>query len=68
MRIGGKDMKAIVYEQAGRGALRQVPYPECGDDDVVIKVAVCGICKGAELGHSRNGTAFSRYPTNHTRP
>ena len=56
-------MRAIVYEQAGRGALRQVPYPECGDDDVVIKVAVCGICKGAELGHSRNGTAFSRYPT-----
>lgn len=56
-------MKAIVYERAGQGALCQVPYPRCGDDDVIIKVVVCGICKGAELGHSRNGTAFSRYPT-----
>lgn len=56
-------MKAIVYERAGQGALREVPYPECGDNDVVIKVVVCGICKGAELGHARNGTAFSRYPT-----
>ena len=56
-------MKAIVYERAGKGALCEVPYPECGDNDVVIKVVVCGICKGAELGHSRNGTAFSRYPT-----
>ena len=56
-------MKAIVYERAGLGALREVPYPQCGDDDVVIKVIVCGICKGAELGHSRKGTAFSKYPT-----
>lgn len=56
-------MKAIVYEQAGKGALCEVPYPECGDNDVIIKVEFCGICKGAELGHSRNGTAFSRYPT-----
>lgn len=56
-------MKAIVYEKAGKGALCDVPYPVCGDNDVIIKVEVCGICKGAELGHSRNGTAFSRYPT-----
>ncbi|NLF29181.1 MAG: alcohol dehydrogenase catalytic domain-containing protein [Clostridiales bacterium] len=56
-------MKAIVYEQAGKGALCEVPDPRCGDDDIIIKVVACGICKGAELGHSRTGTAFSRYPT-----
>ena len=56
-------MKAIVYEKAGSGAYIDVPYPTCGDDDVIIKVVTCGICKGAELGHSRTGTAFSAYPT-----
>lgn len=57
-------MKALLYEKAGRAnaAIRQIPYPVCGDDDIVIKVMSCGICKGAEFEHDRNGTGMAIYP------
>ena len=40
-------MKALVYEKPGRanGAIRDIPRPVCGDDQVLIKVMSCGICR-----------------------
>lgn len=48
-----KTMKALMYDKAGRenSSVRQIPYPECGDDEVIIKVMSCSICKGAEHDH-----------------
>jgi threonine dehydrogenase-like Zn-dependent dehydrogenase len=37
-------MKAAVFERPGVIAIRQVPVPEIGDDDVLIKVKYTGIC------------------------
>jgi len=57
-------MKALVYERPGRenGAIREIPVPVCGDDQVLIKVMSCGICKPAELSHDRNGSLLGQYP------
>ena len=48
-------MKALYHEKAGRpnASVRMVPYPTCGDDEVIIKVMACGICKWAEINHAR---------------
>ncbi len=62
-----KEMKALVYKKAGRefGSIMNVPYPLCGDDQVIIKVMACSICKWAELSHDTPGESekpLSRYP------
>lgn len=53
----GKTMKALMYDKPGRenSSIRQIPYPECGDDEVIIKVMSASICKGVEHDHD-NGT------------
>ncbi len=57
-------MKALVYEKPGRanGSIRELPCPACGDDDVLMKVMACGICKPAESSHDRNGSLLGSYP------
>ena len=60
-----KTMKALMYDKAGRenSSVRQIPYPECGDDEVIIKVMSCSICKGAEHDHDNGkGTDLAKYP------
>ncbi len=61
-----KMMKALVHEAAGRknASIRMVPYPVCGDDEVVIKVMACGICKWAEINHDTEGGGgtLAKYP------
>jgi len=59
-----KMMKALVYEKAGRAnaSIKMVPYPVCGENDVIIKVMSCGICKWAEWSHDNNGTSLAKYP------
>ncbi|MGA2545903.1 MAG: alcohol dehydrogenase catalytic domain-containing protein [Rectinemataceae bacterium] len=37
-------MKAAVFEKPGVIAIRQVPVPEIGDDEVLIKIKYTGIC------------------------
>ena len=51
-----KTMKALMYDKAGRenSSVRQIPYPECGDDEVIIKVMSCSICKGKSVSYSRS--------------
>jgi D-arabinitol dehydrogenase (NADP+) len=59
-----KTMKALVYEKPGRpnGAIREIPVPECGDTQVLIRVESCGICKPAEKSHDQNGSVLGKYP------
>jgi L-iditol 2-dehydrogenase len=39
-----KTMRAGVYRERGVVRVEQVPVPEVGDGEVLIKVAACGIC------------------------
>lgn len=57
-------MKALVYEKPGRanGHITDIERPICGDDQVLIQVMACGICKPAELSHDRAGSLLGRYP------
>jgi len=59
-----RTMKALVYEKPGRsnGSIRNVPYPSCGERQIVIRVLSCGICKPAETSHDHNGSALGTYP------
>ncbi len=59
-----KTMKALVYEKPGRknGSIRDVPYPVCGDSQIIMKVMSCGICKAAESSHDKNGSVLGKYP------
>lgn len=57
-------MKALVYEKPGRanGSIREIPKPVCSDDQVMMKVMSCSICKPAEMSHDRNGSLLGKYP------
>ncbi len=57
-----KMMKAVWYDKPADGKIKMIPVPECGPDEVVIKVAACSICKGVELGHATIGTGLAKYP------
>ena len=60
-----KMMKALKYEKAGRAnaTIGMVPYPVCGDNDVVIKVMAASICKWAEWNHDHgDGGTLAKYP------
>src|ERR1700690_30776 len=39
-----KTMRAGVYREKGIVRVEEVPVPEVGEGDVLIKVAACGIC------------------------
>ncbi len=59
-------MKALWHEAAGRSnaSIKMVPYPTCGDDEVIIKIMACGICKWAEISHDTvgGGGTLAKYP------
>lgn len=59
-------MKALVYDKPGRkySGIRNIPYPDCGSDDVIIKVMSASICKGVEHDHDQEGvgTDLAVYP------
>jgi len=57
-----REMKALVYDAPGKGSIRTIAYPACGDDQVIIKVMAAGICKWAEIGHDTTGTGLAKYP------
>jgi L-iditol 2-dehydrogenase len=50
----GKQMLAAVYRGAGQVVVEQVPVPEIGEGEVLIRVAACGIC-GTDLKKIQNG-------------
>lgn len=59
-------MKGLVYDKPGRqySGIRDIPYPQCGPDDIIIKVMSASICKGVEHDHDQEGvgTDLAVYP------
>lgn len=46
-----RTMKALMYDRPGRenSSVCEIPYPVCGDDEIIIKVMSCSICKGQSM-------------------
>ena len=55
-------MKAVVYEAPERFSYTDVPDPEIGPDEILIRVRACGIC-GTDL-HIHQGEFLAEYPLN----
>jgi L-iditol 2-dehydrogenase len=53
-------MKALVLEEYGRLVYRDVPDPQVGPDDVLVRVRACGIC-GSDV-HGLDGSTGRRIP------
>ncbi len=53
-------MKALVLEEYGRLEYREVPDPEIGPQDVLVRVKACGICGSDVLGMA--GSTGRRIP------
>lgn len=53
-------MKALVLEQYQQFAYRDVPEPVIADDEVLVRVAACGIC-GSDV-HGMDGSTGRRIP------
>jgi L-iditol 2-dehydrogenase len=53
-------MKALVLEEYNRFALRDVPVPAFGTDEVLVRVRACGIC-GSDV-HGMDGSTGRRIP------
>ncbi len=53
-------MKALVLEQYRQLVYREVPDPEVGPEDVLIRVGACGIC-GSDI-HGMDGSTGRRIP------
>lgn len=47
-------MRACVFEGAGKVSVQDVPIPEVGDNDVLIRVTNCGIC-GSDMHSFKTG-------------
>ncbi|KAG8932067.1 N-terminal acetyltransferase A complex catalytic subunit ard1 [Tulasnella sp. 419] len=53
-------MNALYYTSPGEFTVKQVPIPECGDDEVLLKVTICGMC-GTDT-HIHNGEFIAQFP------
>jgi L-iditol 2-dehydrogenase len=53
-------MKALVLEQYKQFAFTEMPVPDIADDDVLVRVKVCGIC-GSDI-HGMDGSSGRRIP------
>ena len=53
-------MKALVYEEPKKFSIQEVEKPVCRDNEVIIKVVACGICKTDV--HIHNGDFISEFP------
>lgn len=54
------EMKALVLKEYNRFALEEVPAPDPGPEDVLVRVEACGIC-GSDV-HGMDGSSGRRRP------
>lgn len=59
-----KTMRAMVIETPGGGRaatkITDVPYPECGPKQIIIKVMAVSICKHCEAGYDKGGMGLTK--------
>jgi 2-desacetyl-2-hydroxyethyl bacteriochlorophyllide A dehydrogenase len=56
-------MRAVVVERPGSAGLRQVPRPEPGPGEVLVRVGAAGICgSDVEILEGRRPVPYVRYP------
>ncbi|KAI5120613.1 hypothetical protein M0805_008089 [Coniferiporia weirii] len=53
-------MNALYYHAPGNFEIKQVPIPQVGPDDVLLKVTCCGVC-GTDA-HIHEGEFISKFP------
>jgi len=53
-------MKAVVYDRPESIAIRDVPDPDVGPTDVLVRIEMCGVCGTDD--HIQAGRFFSEYP------
>src|SRR3972149_377839 len=56
-----KNMKAAVLETPGLFAVKEVPIPELESDEVLVRVAACGICH-TDLHYIEHGVPTAKTP------
>jgi len=56
-------MRAYVMEAPGRGRLTDLPDPDIGDYDALVRMAVCGICSSTDRMLRRGTFANVSYPS-----
>ncbi len=54
-------MKAVVYYSPGDIRVEQVDVPECGDDEIRIKIDACAVC-GTDLKSYKHGNPRIKAP------
>ena len=57
-------MKAVLYKKGGRAhaSVCDVPAPVCGENEVLVRVMACGICKPADSRHDNGTSMMGVYP------
>lgn len=53
-------MKAVVYSEPRKFEVKDIPYPTLKENQVIIKVKACGVCKTDV--HIHNGEFISQFP------
>ena len=53
-------MKSLLLEEYGKLAMADLPRPEPGEHEVLVRVAACGIC-GSDV-HGYDGSSGRRIP------
>ncbi len=51
-------MRAAVFHGVGDIRLEEIPDPECGPEDIVLRVASCGVC-GTDVSSFQHPTIFA---------
>ncbi|GAB3115291.1 alcohol dehydrogenase catalytic domain-containing protein [Aestuariicella hydrocarbonica] len=52
--MGTEHYKAAIYRDKGCVDVVELPYPQCGDEDVIIKNLLAGVC-GTDIAAYKNG-------------
>jgi threonine dehydrogenase-like Zn-dependent dehydrogenase len=55
--MSGKTYKAAIYKDVGNIVLTELPYPVCGDDDIIVKNLMSGICGSDVAAFNLDGDA-----------
>jgi threonine dehydrogenase-like Zn-dependent dehydrogenase len=49
--------KAAIYKDIGRVDFTEIPYPQCGDNDIIVKNIIAGICGSDVAAFNEGGDA-----------